>query len=30
MNFDMTEEQQAIFDMAQDFGAQHIAPCARA
>jgi len=29
MNFEMTEEQVAIFDMARDFGAEHIAPFAR-
>lgn len=29
MDFDLTEEQSAIFDMAQAFGAEHIAPCAR-
>ena len=30
MDFALTEEQQAIFDMARDFGAEHIAPHARA
>ncbi len=29
MDFALTEEQSAIFDMAQDFGAEHIAPHAR-
>lgn len=28
MNFELSEEQQAIFDMAQAFGAEHIAPFA--
>ena len=26
MDFALSEEQQAIFDMARDFGAEHIAP----
>ncbi|MFB9224335.1 acyl-CoA dehydrogenase family protein [Paracoccus cavernae] len=26
MDFDLNEEQQAIFEMARDFGAEHIAP----
>lgn len=30
MDFDLSEEQQAIFDMARDFGAGQIAPHARA
>ncbi len=30
MDFALTEEQSAIFDMAQAFGAEHIAPHARA
>ena len=30
MDFALNEEQQAIFDMARDFGAEHIAPHARA
>ncbi len=30
MDFALTEEQSAIFDMARDFGAEHIAPNARA
>ena len=30
MNFDLDEEQQAIFDMAHAFGQEHIAPNARA
>ena len=30
MDFALTEEQVAIFDMAQAFGAEHIAPFARA
>ena len=30
MDFALSEEQQAIFDMARDFGAEHIAPHARA
>lgn len=30
MDFALTEEQSAIFDMAQAFGAEHIAPFARA
>ena len=30
MDFAPSEEQQAIFDMARDFGAEHIAPHARA
>ncbi|WP_400088735.1 acyl-CoA dehydrogenase family protein [Yoonia sp. R78084] len=29
MDFALTEEQSAIFDMARDFGAEHIAPHAR-
>ena len=29
MDFALTEEQQAIFDMAHDFGQEHIAPHAR-
>ncbi|MEJ8560337.1 acyl-CoA dehydrogenase family protein [Yoonia sp. GPGPB17] len=29
MNFELTDEQSAIFDMAQSFGAEHIAPNAR-
>lgn len=29
MDFELTEEQAAIFDMAQSFGAEHIAPHAR-
>ncbi len=29
MDFALSEESQAIFDMAQDFGAEHIAPHAR-
>jgi alkylation response protein AidB-like acyl-CoA dehydrogenase len=29
MDFALTEESQAIFDMARDFGAEHIAPFAR-
>ena len=29
MDFSLSEEQQAIFDMARDFGAEHIAPNAR-
>ena len=29
MDFDLTEEQQAIFDMAHAFGQEHIAPFAR-
>ena len=29
MDFALCEEQTAIFDMARDFGAQHIAPFAR-
>ncbi|MFH5773984.1 acyl-CoA dehydrogenase family protein [Paracoccus sp. NGMCC 1.201697] len=29
MDFALSEEQQAIFDMARDFGAEHIAPHAR-
>lgn len=29
MDFALTEEQTAIFDMARDFGAEHIAPFAR-
>lgn len=29
MDFALTEEQQAIFDLARDFGAEHIAPHAR-
>lgn len=29
MDFALTEEQQAILDLARDFGAQHIAPHAR-
>lgn len=29
MDFDLSEEQVAIFDMARDFGAEHIAPFAR-
>ncbi len=29
MDFALTEEQTAIFDMARDFGAEHIAPHAR-
>jgi alkylation response protein AidB-like acyl-CoA dehydrogenase len=29
MDFAMSEEQQAIFDMAREFGAEHIAPHAR-
>lgn len=29
MDFALSEEQQAIFDMARDFGAEHIAPFAR-
>lgn len=29
MDFALTEEQQAIFDMARDFGAEHMAPHAR-
>jgi hypothetical protein len=29
MDFALTEESQAIFDMARDFGAEHIAPHAR-
>ena len=29
MDFALTEEQVAIFDMARDFGAEHIAPFAR-
>ena len=29
MDFALSEEQTAIFDMARDFGAQHIAPFAR-
>jgi len=29
MDFSLTEEQSAIFDMAQAFGAEHIAPFAR-
>ena len=28
MDFALSEEQQAIFDMARDFGAEHIAPYA--
>ena len=28
MDFALSEEQQAIFDMARDFGAEHIAPFA--
>lgn len=28
MDFALSEEQQAIYDMARDFGAEHIAPCA--
>ena len=30
MDFALSEEQQAIFDMARDFGAEHIAPFSRA
>ncbi|MEF9604773.1 acyl-CoA dehydrogenase family protein, partial [Paracoccus sp. PXZ] len=30
MDFGLSEEQQAIFDLARDFGAEHIAPQARA
>ncbi len=30
MDFSLSEEAQAIFDMARDFGAEHIAPNARA
>ncbi|WP_134681206.1 acyl-CoA dehydrogenase family protein [Paracoccus ravus] len=30
MDFALSEEQQAIFDMARDFGAEHIAPHAQA
>lgn len=30
MDFDLSEEQQAIFEMARDFGAEHIAPHALA
>ncbi|MFD1881442.1 acyl-CoA dehydrogenase family protein [Paracoccus pacificus] len=30
MDFALSEEQQAIFDLARDFGAEHIAPHARA
>jgi len=29
MDFALSEEQTAIFDMARDFGATHIAPFAR-
>lgn len=29
MNFSLTEEQQAVFDMAREFGAEKIAPFAR-
>ena len=29
VDFALTEEQQAIFDMARDFGAEHIAPHSR-
>ena len=29
MDFSLSEEQTAIFDMARDFGATHIAPFAR-
>ena len=29
MDFALTEEQSAIFDMALDFGEEHIAPFAR-
>jgi alkylation response protein AidB-like acyl-CoA dehydrogenase len=29
MDFALSEEQEAIFDMARDFGAEHIAPFAR-
>ena len=29
MDFALSEEQSAIFDMARDFGASHIAPFAR-
>ncbi|MDO7588552.1 MAG: acyl-CoA dehydrogenase family protein, partial [Planktomarina temperata] len=29
MDFALSEEQTAIFDMARDFGASHIAPFAR-
>jgi len=29
MDFGLSEEQQAIFDMARDFGAEHIAPFSR-
>ena len=29
MDFALTEEQQAIFDMARDFGAEHIVPHSR-
>ncbi|AXC48722.1 acyl-CoA dehydrogenase [Paracoccus suum] len=29
MDFGLSEEQQAIFDMARDFGAEHIAPNSR-
>jgi len=28
MDFALSEEQQAIYDMARDFGAEHIAPFA--
>ena len=30
MDFALSEEQQAIFDMAHDFGAEHVAPHSRA
>lgn len=30
MDFDLSEEQQAIFDMARDFGGEHLAPHAQA
>ena len=29
MNFDLSEEQLAMFEMAQRFGAEHIAPFAQ-
>ena len=29
MDFALSEEQVAIFDMAREFGAEHIAPFAR-
>ena len=30
MDFGLSEEQQAIFDMAREFGTEHIAPFSRA